>query len=72
MKLAAYIAEQARAKNSHKTWQLKELAEKSGISYGTLVIVERGGKMDSYKKAKLVEQATDGKVTIRDLCDEEA
>lgn len=70
MKLAAYIEEQTRTRKSNKTWILRELAANSGVSYGTLIHVEGGGRMQNYQKAKLVETATNGLVTIKELCED--
>lgn len=39
-----------------------------GVSYSTLHQAARGTHLLSYPKAKLIEQATDGAVTVDELC----
>lgn len=48
---------------------LKELAKKAKISYTTLKNVRRGMKFKLYDNAKRVSEATNGKVTIKELCE---
>jgi len=69
MKLAKWVEDQVRKTGGFKTHILKDLAARSGVSLLTLQQVERGGRMDSYTKAKQVSEATDNKVKIRDLCE---
>jgi hypothetical protein len=69
MKLAEYVQGEVTRRNKFKTTILKALAKKSGVSYMTLTIVERGGKMVHYDKAKCVSQATGGAVTVEELCE---
>jgi len=35
----------------------------------TLQYLERGGKLSRYEKAKAVETATEGVVTVKELCE---
>lgn len=69
MNLTIWVNKQAEKLGVYKTNVLKDLAKKSGVSFLTLQILERGGKMQNYDKAKAVSEATDGKVTIKDLCE---
>lgn len=69
MKLQVWVNKEAEKNNIYKTNVLRDLAKKSGVSFLTLQIVERGGKMSNYEKAKKVSEATQGKVTIKDLCE---
>ena len=50
-----------------KTDLLKELAERSGVSLLTLQKITRGELLKLYPKAKLISEATGGKVTISEL-----
>jgi len=69
MKLSIWIAKQGNQQGLGKTAVLRNLAELSDVSLLTLQIVERGGQMNNYKKAKAVSEATKGKVKIIDLCE---
>lgn len=69
MKLSDWVAKEAKRQSEFKTNVLKRLAKQSGVSLLTLQIVERGGNMDSYGKAKQVSEATGGKVSVKDLCE---
>ena len=48
---------------------LQELAEKASVSYTTLKSVRRGMRLKTYDVAKRVSDATDGNVTIKELCE---
>lgn len=69
MKFTEWVAKKAKKENDFKTNILKALSQKCGVSLLTLQNVERGGRMDSYAKAKQVSEATGGKVTVQELCD---
>jgi len=69
MKLSNWVAKQGKQHDLGKTAVLRNLAKLSEVSLLTLQIVERGGQMNNYKKAKAVSEATKGKVTITELCE---
>lgn len=70
MKLATWVEKQVKARHVSKTRVLRELAKKSKVSLMTLQVAERGGKLSVYAKAKQVAEATDNKVTVKELCEE--
>lgn len=70
MKLSKWVEKQVKETKEYKTTVLKKLAERSGVSFLTLQKAELGAMMGSYKKAKSVSEATGGKVTVKDLCEE--
>lgn len=48
---------------------IRALSKASGVSRNTLESVDRGMRMGNYAKAKEVQDATQGEVTIKDLCE---
>lgn len=61
MRLATWAALRGRG-------ALKWLERASGVSYGTIHKLARGGHRASYPTAKAIEQATGGAVTADELC----
>ncbi len=48
---------------------LQDFAEDCGVSYTTLKSVRRGMKLDKYSVAKRISDATEGQVSIKELCE---
>ena len=69
MTLHEYVDQETERTGVSRRKVLAVLAERSGVSLMTLGPVDRGAKMQNYPKAKAIEDATRGKVTIKDLCE---
>lgn len=51
-----------------RTQFLKALSKKAGVSLATLQLASRGGRVGLYQTASMISSATDGAVTIQELC----
>jgi len=71
MKFDAYVLKRTKELGLSRTAYLKTFSEKSEISLQTLQNIARGARMGNYPKAQKVSEATDGEVTIQDLCQKE-
>jgi transcriptional regulator with XRE-family HTH domain len=71
MKFPSYVERQVQTQKVHKTTFLKELAKKSGVAFVTLMNLARGSKLVNYDKAKRLSEATDNKVSIKELCEKD-
>jgi hypothetical protein len=67
MKLHQWIDEEIENTNESRTAVMKRLQTISGVSLTTLGAVDRGAKMRNGDKARLIESATLGAVTLEDL-----
>lgn len=46
-----------------------ELSKESGVSTQTIANVDRGMRLKTYDRAKALSDATDGAVTVAELCE---
>ena len=67
MKLETWVDKVAKGRA--RTEVLQDLARVSGVSFQTLAQAERGARMTNYEKALAIQTATDGEITVVDLCD---
>ena len=52
-----------------RTRVYRALARASGVHWQTIKDCDRGMRLANYSKAKALSDATDGKVSIKELCD---
>ena len=53
----------------NKTQIIREISEKCGVSKVTVENASRGLTLQRYDKAKAISDATDGKVSVAELCE---
>jgi len=69
MKFPEWIEKEAERRNAYKSHLIAEIAEKCGVSKLTVENASRGLKLSRYNIAKAVSDGTDGKVTVKELCE---
>jgi DNA-binding transcriptional regulator YdaS (Cro superfamily) len=69
VRLKEYVDRQALRDGVTATTILQSLAEESGVSFQTCSTAYRGAAMNRYDKAKAIQTATGGRVTIKELCE---
>jgi hypothetical protein len=72
MKFREYVTKcQTLSRHPQKTRIeiIRELSERAGVSVDLLRKCDAGGLVGQYAKAKLIQDATGGRVTIKELCE---
>lgn len=69
MNFPDWVSERTKSEKVTKTEVLRALGKKAGVSMLTLQHMATGGKLSRYDKAKAVETATEGLVTVKELCE---
>jgi hypothetical protein len=69
MRLNEWIDERL-AKTKTSRWDVcQELAEKSGVTAQTIANIDRGMRLNTYRRAKALSDATRGAVSVAELCE---
>jgi DNA-binding phage protein len=69
MTLEEWVAAEVARTGQNKTSVLRALSEKAQVSLVTLQSVAKGMPLMLYPKALAVSRATDGQVTVQELCE---
>lgn len=64
-----WVIKEAKKQKQSKTAFMRALAKKCSVSYPTLRLLERGGNISMYDKAKVISAATRGAVSVQELCE---
>lgn len=69
MTLEEWVVSEVAKGNTNKTSVLRDLADRSGVSLVTLLSVAKGMPITMYPKAQAISAATEGQVTVKELCE---
>lgn len=68
MKFEEWVDKQ-RGSETTRTSFLKQLSKTCGVSLQTLQYAAKGGRISLYNKAQAIADATDGDVSVSELCE---